>query len=157
MLAAEEAEEDEPWRESLPDAIRDPDEDASDDWLGDDEHHPLLERVMDLNKRLYDLATAAEERQNENFRSLLGATGEMLGGLAQALGSPAWEPPSGLALVQLKRALRGAAFAFGMLFPLRADGLLGPAEFDELSTILKSLQDDIYTELARLRAARESE
>lgn len=157
MLEAEEDEDDEPWRESLPDAIRDPDEDATDDWLGDDEHHPLLERVMDLNKRLYDLATAAEERQNENLRSLLGATGEMLGGLAQALGSPDWEPPSGLALVQLKRALRGAAFAFGMLFPLRADGLLGSAEFEELATTIKSLQTDIYAELARLRESREPE
>jgi hypothetical protein len=157
LLEAEEDEHDEPWRESLPDAIRDADEDATNDWLGDDEHHPLLERVMDLNKRLYDLATAAEERQNENLRTLLGATGEMLGGLAQALGSPDWEPPSGLALVQLKRALRGAAFAFGMLFPLRADGFLSPAEFDELTTTLKSLQTDIYAELARLREAREPE
>jgi len=51
---------------------------------------------MDLNKRLYDLGTAAGERQNENFGSLLGATGEMLGGLAQALGSSDLEPPSGL-------------------------------------------------------------
>ena len=112
---------------------------------------------MDLNKRLYDLAVAADERQNKNLRSLLGATGEMLGGLAQALGSPDFEPPSGLSLVQLKRALRGAAFAFGMLFPLRADGFLSPAEFDELSVTLKSLQDDIYTELARLREACEPE
>jgi hypothetical protein len=65
MLDAGEEEQDEPWRESLPDAVREPDEDASDDWLGDDERHPLLERVMDLNKRLYDLAEAAEARPNE--------------------------------------------------------------------------------------------
>ena len=110
-----------------------------------------------MNARLYGLAAAAGERQNENFRSLFGATGEMLGGLAQALGSPDWEPPSGLSLVQLKRALRGAAFAFGMLFPLRADGFLSPAEFDELIATLKSLQHDIYAELARLREAREPE
>ena len=84
---------------------------------------------MDLNKRLYDLAEAAEAWQNENFRSLLGATGEMLGGLAQALGSRDFEPLSGLSLVQLKRALRDAAFAFGMprspprsLSPLRRAG-----------------------------------
>jgi hypothetical protein len=81
----------------------------------------------------------------------------MLGGLAQALGDSDFEPPCGLALVQLKRALRGAAFAFGMLFPLRADGFLAPAAFDELSVTLKSLQDDIYAELARLRDAREPE
>ncbi len=153
----EEGEEDEPWRESLPDALREADEEASDDWLGDDESHPLLERVMDLNARLYDLAAAAEGQQNGNFQSLLGATGEMLGGLAQALGGPDFEPPSGLSLVQLKRALRGAAFAFGMLFPLRDDGLLGQAEFDDLIATLQSLQTDIYAELARLRDAREPE
>jgi hypothetical protein len=103
------------------------------------------------------LAAAADERRNEIFRSLLGATGEMLGGLAQALGGPNYEPLSGLALVQLKRALRGAAFALGMLFPLRADGQLSPDVFDQLSSTLKSLQDDIYAEVARLREAREPE
>jgi hypothetical protein len=107
MLEAGEDEEDESWRESLADANCAPEEDEPDDWLGDRERHPLLERVMDLNKRLYDWATAADQRQNENVRRLLGATGEMLGGLAQALGSPDFEPPSGLSLVQLKRALRG--------------------------------------------------
>jgi len=96
VLDEEDDEEDEPWRESLPDVLRDADDEATDDWLRDDEHHPLIERVMDLNKRLYDLGTAAGERQNENFGSLLGATGEMLGGLAQALGSSDLEPPSGL-------------------------------------------------------------
>lgn len=156
-MEEEEGEADEPWRESLPDALREADEEASDDWLGDDERHPLLERVMDLNARLYDLAAAAEGQQNANFQSLLGATGEMLGGLAQALGGPDFEPLSGLALVQLKRALRGAAFAIGMLFPLRADGLLGQAEFDELFAALESLQTDIDAELARLREAREPE
>ena len=156
MLEAEEDDdEDEPWRESLPDAIREPDEDAADDWLGDDERHPLLERVMDLNKRLYDLATTADHRGQENFHSLLGAAGEMLGGLAQALGSPDFEPLPGLSLVQLKRALRGAAFARGMLFPLRSDKLLARADFDELNATLKSLQTDIYAELARVRKALE--
>lgn len=62
-----------------------------------------------------------------------------------------------MSLVQLKRALRGAAFAFGMLFPLRADGSLGPAEFDELTATVQSLQDDIHAELSRLREARERE
>lgn len=156
MFEADEDEADEPWRESLPDALREGDEDAADDWLGDDESHPLLERVMDLNKSLYDLAERAEVRHQENFRSLLAAAGEMLGGLAQALGGPDFEPLSGLALVQLKRALRGASFAFGMLFPLRADGLFSPAEFDELAATVQSLQDDIFAELARLREARES-
>jgi hypothetical protein len=53
MFEAGEDEEDESWLESLTDANREPDQDSSDDWLGDHERHPLLERVMDLNKRLY--------------------------------------------------------------------------------------------------------
>ena len=93
------------------------------------------------------------EAQRGKFRSLLGAAGEMLG-LAQALGGLGYEPLSGLALVQLKRALHGAAFAHGMLFPLRAEGLLGPAAYAELRAAVKSLQDDIYAELSRLREAR---
>ena len=108
--------------------------------------------------RLYDLTASVDGPRHENWQSLLGATGEMLGGLAQALGGSAdFEPPTGLSLVQLKRALRGAAFAFGILFPLRADGLLGQTDFDELIATVKSLQDDIYAELTRLREAREPE
>jgi hypothetical protein len=42
-----------------------------------------------------------------------------------------------------------------MLFPLRADGLLTPTEFEELCETIKSLQSDIYAELAHLREARE--
>jgi hypothetical protein len=44
-----------------------------------------------------------------------------------------------------------------MLFPLRAEGLLGPAEFKELTATVQSLQDDIHAELTRLREAREPE
>jgi hypothetical protein len=150
----EEDEQDEPWRESLPDAIRDADDEALDDRC-DDERHPLIERAMDLHVRLFDIATALWQQANENFPCLMGAAGEMLGGLSQALGGRDYEPPSGLGLVQLKRSLRGAAFAFGMLFPLRADGLLTPTEFKELCETIKSLQSDIYAELARLREARE--
>jgi len=155
MLEACEDEQDEPWRESLPDAIRDADEDALDDGC-DDERHPLIERAMDLHVRLFDIATAGGQHANENFQSLMGGAGEMLGGLSQALGGRNYELPSGWGLVQLKRSLRGAAFAFGMLFPLRADGLLTPAEFKELCEAITSLQSDIDAKLARLREARES-
>ncbi len=155
MLEACEDEQDEPWRESLPDAIRDADEDALDDGC-DDERHPLIERAMDLHVRLFDIATAGGQHANENFQSLMGGAGEMLGGLSQALGGRNYELLSGWGLVQLKRSLRGAAFAFGMLFPLRADGLLTPAEFKELCEAITSLQSDIDAELARLREARES-
>lgn len=175
MLDACEDEQDESWRESLPDAIRDADDDADDDAFDDalkgalenaledeledgcdNERHPLIERAMDLHVRLFDLATATGQHSNVNFQSLLSGAGEMLGGLSQAMSGRDDELPSGLGLVQLKRSLRGAAFAFGMLFPLRADGLLTPAEFKALCEVIKSLQDDIYAELARIREARES-
>ena len=146
---------DEAWRESLSDIGDNPDEDRTHDCLDDNGHHPLLERVMDLNRRLYDLAAASEGREDDNFRSLLGAAGEILGGLAQALGDREFEQLTGLALVQLKRALRGAAFAFGMLFPLRAEGSLAPVHFDELAATLKEIQTDIYAERIRLRETRE--
>jgi hypothetical protein len=41
------------------------------------------------------------------------------------------------------------------MFPLRADGILAPAEFKELAATIQSLQTDIYAELARLREIRE--
>jgi hypothetical protein len=51
--------------------------------------------------------------------------------------------------VQLKRALRGAAFAQGALFPLKADGLLDEGIFKELYATLKGLQSDIYDKIRR--------
>jgi hypothetical protein len=156
-FAGEEEEDGPAWRESLEDLDEEPDDESADTWLDDRQRHPLLERVTELNKRLYDLAVAAEGSADHNFHSLLGAAGEMLGGLAQALGSPDFEPLSGLSVVQLKRAIRGAAFAFGILFPLRDEGALTPDEFDELADTLQSLQTDIYAELVRVREARESE
>ena len=56
-------------------------------------------------------------------------------------------------MVQLKRALRGAAFAPGALFPLRADGVIDEGIFQELHATLEGLQSDIYDELRRRREA----
>ena len=77
---------------------------------------------------------------------------EISGGLAQALGmSEDDEFAAGLGIVQLKRSLRGAAFASGALFPLKADGLIDEAAFSELHATLKKLESDIYEELHRRR------
>ena len=52
----------------------------------------------------------------------MGGACDISGGLAQALGfDDDDEFAAGLCVVQLKRSLRGAAFAPGALFPLRAD------------------------------------
>jgi hypothetical protein len=73
-----------------------------------------------------------------------------MGGLAQALG-PAPTGMVGLSVVQLKRALRGAAFAHGAIFPLRVEGLLDDRVFDQLRRELEELETEILAELARLR------
>lgn len=57
----------------------------------------------------------------------------------------------GLAVVQLKRALRGAAFAFGALFALAREGDVDDRAFDELRNTIEGLQDDIFAELQRFR------
>ena len=55
-----------------------------------------------------------------------------MGGLAQALSHRDRDAEDhGLRVVQLKRALRGAAFARGALFPLRS--AISVEHFDELS------------------------
>jgi hypothetical protein len=55
----------------------------------------------------------------------------------------------GLRTVQLKRALRGAAFARGALFPLRS--ILSEEQFEELFRVLKQMETDIIKELGKVR------
>jgi hypothetical protein len=64
---------------------------------------------------------------------------------------PDSQPDLGLSVVQLKRALRGAAFALGALVPLRADGTLDQADFEELRATIQRLQSDIFAALSRFR------
>jgi hypothetical protein len=53
-------------------------------------------------------------------------------------------------VVQLKRALRGAAFARGALFPLRTT--ISSERFDELYRTLGQMETDILCELGRVRS-----
>jgi hypothetical protein len=146
---------DEPWKESLPEAIRSgDDEDTFDDESFSRIRHPLQERVMDLYARLHDLFKDMDEDGSSHVSTLMSGVGDIVGGLAQALGTPRIELDgldSGLSLVQLKRALRGAAFARGALHPLRAEGAFDDSVFDELDATLKELETGILAELASLR------
>ena len=82
----------------------------------------------------------------------MGGACDLSGGLAQALSFDDHDEfAAGLCVVQLKRSLRGAAFALGALFPLRADGLIDENAFNELHGTLEGLQSDIYDELRRRR------
>ncbi len=155
---AEEAEENEPWRKSLDELPENNGPLEDEDEPFGKPRHPLQQLAWDLMLRLYKLlentATSAESHRGV----LLHGAGEISGGLAQALGGDDdWEPPAGLAMVQLKRALRGAAFASGALYPLRTDGTLDQASFQELHDLLEKLQEGIYAELLRLRGRRDEE
>ena len=171
-----EAEDDEPWRESPPSPPGD--NDGHEDFA-ERRHHPLQQRALDLMLRLHKLLGSETEAAGSHPDILLQGAGDMLGGLAQALGEPfqfssdgapteGWsgtvpfsvsdfQPLPGLSVVQLKRALRGAAFALGALFPLRANGALDQAAFDELHHTIQDLQTDVFAELSRLRQRRDSE
>ncbi len=170
----EEAEDDEPGSDSLALPWGEDDDNDEDDDFGERARHPLQQRAMDLMLRLGGQFKCGAEAANSYRDVLLHGTGEIMGGLAQALGqlppslpdlglsgsssdengpSPYADLPpfSGLAVVQLKRALRGAAFALGALYPLRMSEALDQAAYDELRATVERLQTDIGAELAHLR------
>jgi hypothetical protein len=149
-----ELEVDDPWKESLWET----DSDAADIFSdGDDfekQMHPLQRRAMDLVRRTYDLAESKKQllgAAGGQIEALLQGVGDMMGGLAQALGPDDMPSMRGLSIVQLKRALRGAAFALGSLFPLKSAGILDQSTFKELHDAIEQLQTDIFAELTRFR------
>jgi hypothetical protein len=165
-LPADESDEDEDhedWRDSLPEEL--PADAFAEGSVGDDEssdaafgggferldRHPLQQRASDLLMRLHKLLPP-ETRSPDSTGVLMHGALDISGGLAQALSFPEGDEFSaGLCVVQLKRSLRGAAFAQGALFPLRADGLIDEETFKELYATLNGLQSDIYDELRRRR------
>jgi hypothetical protein len=73
-----------------------------------------------------------------------------MGGLAQALSPRDLDAEDyGLCIVKLKRALRGAAFARGALFPLRS--MLSEERFGELFRELEQMETGIVSELGKVR------
>ena len=77
------------------------------------ERHPLQQRATDLLLRLHH-GLPREGKSPDNAGVLMQGAPEISGGLAQAL---CFEDDdqfaAGLCVVQLKRSLRGAAFALG--------------------------------------------
>ncbi len=150
-------EADEPWKESLrehPPADGDNEDGIAkvDDVL-DIKFHPLQRRAHDLMIRVYDFSTSQPEKSlsQGQLDALLQGAADIVGGLAQALGPEDCPIDYGLSIVQLKRALRGAAYALGSLLPLRTGGVLDQATFEELHKTIEALQTDIFAELTRYR------
>jgi hypothetical protein len=126
------------------------DDEFSDDGFDAADRHPLQQRASDLLLRLHALLPRETESSGSVGVLMTGAC-EISGGLAQALGLAHDGFAAGLCVVQLKRALRGAAFALGALFPLSADRVIDENAFQELYAALEALQGDIYDELRRCR------
>jgi hypothetical protein len=122
----------------------------------EDERHPLLQQAMDLFVRLDTIFPDEDPRIARSLGTLYQGVGDAMGGLAQALSSRDDDEDEaddfGLSVVQLKRALRGAAFARGALFPLRS--ALSKEQFDDLYQTLERMQTDIVSELGRVRDKR---
>ena len=83
---------------------------------------------------------------------LYQGAGDAMGELAQALHRDNRGDDHGLRVVQLKRALRGAAFARGALFALRS--AMSAEQFDELLGAIKQMQTDIVSEMRKVRSER---
>jgi hypothetical protein len=103
----------------------------------------------------FNLAKRSGDR-SPTLDTLIRNSMEISGGLAQVLPlPPAYEMDdgeAGLGMVQLKRALRGAAFVRGTLFLLRSEDIVSDEEFkrfmDEADAISKEIAE-------LLRAIRE--
>jgi hypothetical protein len=144
----------EPWQESLPDAVRG---DADDEPFERMERHPLQQQATKLLMEFFAMAKRSGDR-SPNLDTLVRNAMEVTGGLAQVLPlPPAYEideNKAGLGLVQLKRALRGAAFVRGTLFLLRAEKLIDDDDCRRFIGEADAISKQI-TEL--LRTIRESQ
>jgi hypothetical protein len=107
--------------------------------------------------RLHDLVKQAGERSS-NADLLMRSAGEMVGGLAQALPLPPLyeldDIKAGLCLVQLKRALRGAAFVSGALFLLRGENTIDTESSRPLHAEADAIQREIVELLRSIREAQ---
>ncbi|MEX2315711.1 MAG: hypothetical protein WD669_01075 [Pirellulales bacterium] len=158
--AVEEAEEtdSEPWQESLPaEAGINGDDDDADDPFGRTERDPLQQQTTNLLMSFYDLAERLGER-TQSVDILMRSAMEITGGLAQVLPLP---PPyeiddteAGLSLVQLKRALRGAAFVRGAFFLLRDEKAVDDDEFKKYMNESDAISKQIVEMIRSIREAR---
>ena len=144
-----------PFGESSDDEVAEEDAycgDAREDWLESEEQerHPLLQQAMELLSRFDALFGDADPRFAASLSTLYRGAGDAMGGLAQALSRRDEDAEDyGLCVVQLKRALRGAAFGRGALFPLRP--ILSEEQFRELSRVLQQMETGIVSELGKVR------
>jgi hypothetical protein len=140
----------EPWQESVPEAARDDEENVFDRM----ERHPLQQQATKLLMEFFNVAKRGDER-SPNCDLLIRNAMEITGGLAQVLPlSPTYDMDdnqAGLGLVQLKRALRGAAFVRGALFLLRSQTIVTDDEFRRFTNEADAISAQITDLLRTIR------
>ncbi|MHC4601563.1 MAG: hypothetical protein ACYS47_21420 [Planctomycetota bacterium] len=117
--------------------------------------HPLQETAKELLLRVSGLRRGREKGFYDPLLDMESGLLDVNGGLAQALGRYGQEGGRGEAgwnLVQLKRALRGAAFAQGALFRVKHEGQVDRETFGSLRAALDGLQEDVLIEIGAARA-----
>jgi hypothetical protein len=146
------AAEEEPWQESLPDTVKE--EEGEFERM---ERDPLQQRAKKLLMDFFDLSKRAGER-SPNVDMLMGNAMEITGGLAQVLPLPPTydmdDGGAGLSLVQLKRALRGAAFVRGALFLLKGEKTISEEGFHQFIEEADAISEQITDLLRSIREAR---
>jgi len=148
--AAVEGTNTESWGDLTDENESDDDEFDSDDPFGQMMRDPLQEQATNLLTSFCNLAARLGERP-QSLDILMRNCMEITGGLAQVLPlPPSYEiddAKAGHSLIQLKRALRGAAFVRGALFLLRGEKLLDDLKFhayhDETDAISKQIVEMI--------------
>ncbi|WP_425399498.1 hypothetical protein [Aeoliella sp.] len=120
------------------------------------ERDPLLDRATRFYVRLMELA---KTDSSPGVVDLLRHAGEVCGGLAQALPLPPpyeFDPDErGLAVFQLKRALRGAAFVRGVLINLSYAAQNDGEQYKVLREEIEAIQGEIIDSLQQARPAPE--
>jgi hypothetical protein len=125
--------------------------DPEDDPFAERERHPLLQRAIDLWADLHTVFGGVEPRFEAGQRTLFLGAGEAAGGLVQALARREIDREEyGLIIAQLKRALRGVAFARGALILLRPAVVV--REWQDFQRRLGDLEQDVLMELNRARS-----
>jgi hypothetical protein len=155
LHAASQAALDGAWKESsledVSDEMPDQDDDINDP-IEPMERHPLQQRATALMFEFYNIA--GEDRKR-SIDMLIRNAMEITGGLAQALPlGPTYEMDdidAGLGLVQLKRALRGAAFVRGALFLVRSEGAIVEEEFHRFMNEADAISEEIVELLRSIR------
>jgi hypothetical protein len=128
-------------------------DEESDQPLPGEDRHPLVKRASKFYLQLHESFKDDTPGMRALLDTMFRGAGDLCGGLAQAL--PIEDdlvPAFGLAIVQLKRALRGIAFTRGSLYSV-PPGTIPKPNYEQLLKTLDEIEDQAWQELSRAREA----